>query len=534
MLTFLRKRENTKKIMWGLAILVIPAFVLWGSGSLLRSRNTPNYAGIVFGRKISFPDYQASLSACHNLALLKYGDAFSRVAKLLDLKKEAWQRLILLAEVKKEKIKVTDQEVIDLIAQMPLFHKGDAFDKNRYAALLNYSLHTSPREFEEQIRETIKIQKLMGKVIASLSLTDEEITAAYRAENEKARASYVLIEPAQVAEQIQPAYAELVQYYQNHQNELKKPEQVNIEYIALYFDKDAPTVDITEEEIQDYYQKNYPGKTPENSQALAELTEKLKKQIRETLRQEKTRSILGNRIWEICEQFGEENSSFEDVAGKNTLEIKETGFFGTQDTVPDIGLSYEFSNTAFSLTEGEISNVVTTPKGYFILKLKAKQAPHLPGLEEIKKEVEKKVIAEQSWQMAEKKGQELLDELNKLRAQNMTFAAAAEKLGLTVKESGEFTRASYISGIGQSNEFAQAAFELNPEEISKLIAVSNGFCILTLQGIIPVDEKQFIQEKEKFAQGLLERKKESTLNVWLLNLERNAKLVSNVDAETKE
>lgn len=532
MLSFLRKRENVKKIMWALAILVIPAFVLWGSSSLIRSRNKSNYAGIVFGRKVSFREYQDSLLACRNLAVLKYGEAFGRVAKLLDLEKEAWQRLILLTQAKKEKIKVSDHEVIDLVTAVPLFHKGAAFDKNTYTVLLTHALHTSPREFEEQIRETITIQKLLDKVIAAVGLTDDEITAAYKNEYEKARAAYILIESGQFAEQIQPAYTELEQYYQLHQDELNKPEQVNAEYIALSFAKDAPPVDITEEEIRDYYQRDYLDKTQENNQAKTELTEELKKQIRETLKQEKTRAILENRIWEICEQFAEENSSFAGVAERNNLEIKETGFFGPQDTIPGIGLSYEFIHTAFSLAEGEISNVLAVPDGYCILKVKEKRPPYLPPLEEIKKEVEQAVIAEQSLRMAEEKGGELLDALKKLRAQdNLNFSAAAGKLGLTVKESGEFTRASYIPGIGQSAEFAQAALALTPGDISELIAVPNGFCILSLQEIIPVDEKRFAEEKENFAQLLLQQKKDAVLRVWLFNLERKAGWVSNIDIE---
>lgn len=534
MLSFLRKRENVKKIMWGLAILVIPAFVLWGSGSLIRSRNKADYAGIVFGRKISFREYQDSLLACRNLAVLKYGEAFSRAAKLLDLEKEAWQRLILLAQAKKEKIRVSDQEVIDLVTAVPLFHKGAAFDKNTYTALLTHSLRTSLREFEEQIRETISIQKLLDKVIAAVGLTDEEITAAYKNEYEKAKAAYILIESGQFAEQIQPAYAELDQYYQNHQDELNKPEQVNVEYIALDIDKDVPPVDITEEEIQEYYRKDYQDKTQENNPVKPELTEELKKQIRKTLQQKKARAVLENRMWTICEQFAEENSSWEDIAGKNKLEIKETGFLGAQDTVPDIGLSYEFMHTAFSLAEGEISNVVAVPNGYCILKAKEKRPPYLPVLEEIKKEVEKAVIAEQSLRMAEEKGGEFLDEFKKLKTQsNLNFRDAAKKLGLAVKESGEFTRTSYIPGIGQSAEFAQAAFALTPGEISELIAVSNGFCILSLQEIIPVDEQRFAEEKEKFAPLLLQQKKNAVLRVWLFNLERKAGWVSNIDIENK-
>ncbi len=145
MLRFLRKRGNMKKIMWTLAILIIPAFVLWGSGSSIRSKGLPKYAGKIFGKKISLRQYEASLLAFRNQALLVYGEDFDKVAKFLDLDKEAWERLILLYQAKKERVKVTDEEVINFIEKLPLFQKEGRFNRERYNILLDYAFRTSPR-----------------------------------------------------------------------------------------------------------------------------------------------------------------------------------------------------------------------------------------------------------------------------------------------------------------------------------------------------------------------------------------------------
>jgi len=57
LLKFLRKRKNMKRIMWALAILIIPAFVIWGAGtSEKRKEKGPSYAGKVFARKVSFEE----------------------------------------------------------------------------------------------------------------------------------------------------------------------------------------------------------------------------------------------------------------------------------------------------------------------------------------------------------------------------------------------------------------------------------------------------------------------------------------------
>ena len=537
MLNVLRKRGNLKKIMWGLAILIIPAFVLWGSGSSIRSSGFPKYAGEIFGKKVSFRQYEASFQAARHEALLIYGDDFNKVAKFLNLEKEAWQRLILLYQVKKERIKVSDEEVIDFIQKLPFFQKEGRFSQEKYKVFLDYAFRTSPRDFEEQIRETLKIDQLKNKFISKVKLNDEETEKVYKNENEKAKVFYVFLDPQKFTEGIHPSYEQLEDYYQGRMAEFKEPAQVNVEYIALYFDRDRPKIDISEEEIQSYYQEHpeqfsVKDKTDEEN---IESLEEVRTQIKERLTQEKAKVVLEDRIWQISDDITEDPLSFEETANKNQLEVNQTGFFGPQQFIPKIGLCYEFLNAAFSLRVGQVSNAIETPKGYFIIKIKEKKEAYIPPLEEVKKEVEKALIKQKSWQLAKNKGEELLSQIKKfVEEKKINFSKAAEKLSLAVKETERFTRSGYIAGIGQSPEFSQAAFALKPGEISDLIIVPNGYCILSLKNIIPVDQEEFAREKEEFSKKLLARKKEIFYQIWLAKLEGDANLVNNIEKLIKK
>ena len=532
MLRFLRKRENMKKIMWALAILIIPAFVLWGSGSAVRSRGLPKYAGKIFGKKISFRQYDESLLACRNQALLLYGDKLNAVAQYLDLEQEAWERLILLYQSKKERTKVSDKEVISFIQKLPFFQKQGRFDQDKYNTLLDYAFRVSPRDFEEQIRALLKIDELRSKVTRSVSLTDEEIEKLYKKENEQAKVVYVLIKVQEFTEQIHPAYEQLQDYYSSKKKEFKKPEQVNVQYIGLFFERSREEVSVSEEEMLNYY-SSHPdefsvkdGKEKESTRAF----EEVKEQIKEKLTQDKLEALLEDKIWQISDEIGESPESFAEVAKKNQLEVQETDFFSSQQVIPEIGLSYEFLNAAFSLKVGEVSNIIETPKGYFIVRVKEKRQAHLPELEEIKEEVERAFVKQKSWQLAQNKGKDILPQLKELMEEKeLTFQKAAEKLNLEVKETEEFSRFSYISGIGQSLEFTQGAFELEPGEVSELIGVPNGYCILSLQEVFPIDEEKFAQEKEEFTQRVLTREKGAFYKVWFDNLKKEANLVSNME-----
>ncbi len=537
MLRFLRKRGNIKKIMWALVILIIPAFVLWGGGSSIRSRGLPKYAGEIFGKKISFRRYEASLSACRNQALLIYGDNFNKVAKFLDLEESAWERLILLYQAKKERIKVSDKEVIGLIERLPLFQKEGRFDRGRYNILLDYAFRASPRDFEEQIREALKIDKLKAQLLKKVSLAGEEIEKAYKTENEKAKALYIFVDPQKFTEEIHPSYDEMQHYYQSHKTEFERPEQVNAQYIALYFDQAYFEVNVTEEEIRNYYREHSQQFSVKDAKGKESATplEEAKAQIIERLTQDKRRVILEDKAWQISDDIAGNAALFKEVAKKNQLEVKETGFFGPRQVIPEIGLSYEFLNTAFSLKIGEISDVIETPKGYFIIKLKEKKEGYIPALEEIKEKVEQAFVKQKSWQLAKNRGEELLSQIRELmQEEKLNFPKAAEKLSLTVKETGEFSRTGYISGIGQSQEFSRAAFAQKRGGLGDLIAAPNGYCILSLKEIIPVEEEKFVQEKEEFAKKLLERKRENFYKIWLINLKKKANLVSNIGELKKQ
>ena len=532
MLKFLRKKENLKRIMWALALLIIPAFVLWGSGSAIRSRDLPKYAGNIFGRRISFSQYEKSLLACRNYALLIYGDNFNRIAQFLDLEEAAWERLILNYQAKKENIEISDEEVVEFVRKIPLFQTEGRFNQDRYNTLLQYAFRVSPREFEEQLREVLKINKLKDRVTSHLKLADEEIDKEYKKENEEAEALYIFIDPEKFKEQIHPAYEELQDYFQAHKAEFTKPEQVNVQYIALDLEPALAQMQVSEEEIKNYYQENLQefSVKGENEKQTTKTLKEVAGLIEKRLKQQKAKLDLEEKAWQISDAIGDDAQSLEEIAKQNQLEAKETGFFGPQEMIPEVGLSYEFLQAAFTLKLGQISNIIETPRGYFIIKVKEKKEPYIPDLEEVKAEVEAAVVKQQSLQLAKEKGKGIVSQLkNIIEEKKIDFPKAAEKLSLTIKETERFSKSSYIPGIGQSEEFTQAAFALNPGEVSDIIKVPNGYCILSLKAIFPIDEERFMQEKKDFTQKLLARKKDNFYKVWLKDLKKTAKLVSNIE-----
>ena len=195
MLKQLRDKKTAKKILWALAIIVIPAFVLWGSGSLIRGKNKSGYAGMLFGKKISLQDYKNSYNAVRNQAKLQYGDNFAKLEKYLGLNQQAWQRLLLIHEANKRKIKVSDKKIISTIQTMPIFQENGRFSQKFYEYILHYVFGISARAFEENLRDTLRISKLYDKLTGEINISGKELEDEYKNENEQVKIDYISISP---------------------------------------------------------------------------------------------------------------------------------------------------------------------------------------------------------------------------------------------------------------------------------------------------------------------------------------------------
>jgi len=179
MLRQLRNKKTAKKIWIGLGIIIMPAFVFWGLGGIMREKDEKIYAGKIFGKNISVLEFKDSFSAARNMAIIRHGEKFGEIVKDSDLESQAWQRLVLIYEAKRLKIKASDKEVVERIESYPFFKSNDRFDNKLYNDLLKYLFRTQPRVFEEQTRQDIIISKLYQKITEGITLEDEEIQEGY-------------------------------------------------------------------------------------------------------------------------------------------------------------------------------------------------------------------------------------------------------------------------------------------------------------------------------------------------------------------
>ncbi len=198
MLKILRHKSVSKIVLWGILILVLPAFVIWGAGSMTKAKQDgPKFVGTIHGKNVSFDDFSKAVTGVRCQILLNYFNNQKVLGELLKnqplIGKIAWDRLIMMNEAKRLKVKAKNDEVVAYIRSHPLFLRNGKFDEKLYAYILRNNLGLDARAFEEIVRENMAMQKMNESLTKDITVSDDELGAYYRAENSKFKVSYVLL-----------------------------------------------------------------------------------------------------------------------------------------------------------------------------------------------------------------------------------------------------------------------------------------------------------------------------------------------------
>ncbi|MFA6357783.1 MAG: peptidylprolyl isomerase [Candidatus Omnitrophota bacterium] len=323
MLKILRNKKTARKIWIALAIIIVPAFTLWGFGEGTRNKQENAAIGKIFGKKISNLEYKESLAAVKTSAIMQFGDKLPEIEKYLNLPAQAWERLILLYEAKNRKINVTDKETIELIQNTPYFQDKSGFNNKIYTETLRYAFRLQPRTFEEQMRQSLILSKLYQQVTAEVKISDEQIRQEY----------------------------------------LKLNQELNIDYFASFSSDFTKKIKPGEKEISEFFKKNKTMfKVPASKDKEAYIPEliQVKDQIKDMLIKEGSRKMAENVINECAKS-------------PKTCKIKEktTIFFKSSDQIKDLGAAKIFWDNAIKLKTNEPSKIFSNELGYYIIKLKS-------------------------------------------------------------------------------------------------------------------------------------------------------------------
>lgn len=526
MLNIFRKHATSWLIKVALILIVI-VFVFWG-GYSYQSREASRLAK-VYDQYITYGEYQKAYEQLVETFRRQFGKMFSDdLLKQLNVKQQALEMLIerqiLLHAAQEMGLAATDEEIQHTILQYPVFLDNGKFEPQRYRQVLRQA-RLSPEIFEGQMASELAAKKVEAFVKRQTVVTDDEIQAAYLLDNTQIQLSYVVFDAKTFEAQVQPPADDIQSFYQQHPDKYRDPEKRQFALVLLKADQHLNQTSVTDAEIQYYYEDNY-KKYHKESQIKAR--HMLFKLSADASPEEETK--IRGTAEQILTQARKPGADFAELAKKHSQDVGsapkggDLGFFNRTQMVP------EFTDAAFKLKSGEISDLVRTPFGFHIIKVDEIRAEKTTPLDEARSEIEQSLKRDKARDLAYKTAQDFAD----TAYADKDLQKAAQNRKLAVHTSAWVAQKDPIAELGTTPKTSLPLFSLMKNEISSVLEASDGFAVAQVLDIREPTVKAFDQVKEQVRKDLVTELTEKLAQQRAVGFLQVAKSQQNLEAAAKE
>jgi len=242
--------------------------------------------------------------------------------------------------------------------------------------------------------------------------------------------------------------------------------------------------------------------------------ERVKGRIRAKQKQEKTIEYAKEELNRLTREEILEGIGFESITEKYAnLKFAEYTLSRNDSFHPELG------SKAFSMKEGEVSDVITERDIYYLLRPLKRIDSYIPEFNGIKSEIEQAYREREGDKIAE-------EEINKIlhkKKDSKELDQIAVREDFEKGNTGLVARKGTIPAFGgDSAEFIKKAFSLRKGEYGPLKGQARSY-ILFVRDFQEIDREEFKEKEAKYTKGLLERKKSDFVTKWRNNFIKMAK-----------
>ncbi len=451
-------------------------------------------------------------------------------------------RILIDQQIKRFGITVPDQEIKNILLSSPpeflkkqFIDSTGKFNKQLYlSAIYNPQNSEALINVENLIRQNQLNQKLQSMLLASVTVSPEEIKRVYIQQNTKMNAQYALVPLTEYpAASIKVTNDELNNYYNSHQDEFQVPAKRKLDLVLFSLSPSSQDTINVKNDMESIMQQikgdtasfkslveKYSGKPySKDTVAITGFSEKAADLLLNT----KPGSIVGpvesdggyviyhlvakvpskdtyvRASHILINQFGSDPKNLEE-ANKIYEEIKkgadfgnlakeyskdpgsavrggDLGWFGKGQMVP------EFEKASFSGRVGEVQKPIKTNYGYHIIKVTGRTSD--------------KLVVEKIEEQIQVSGTTKDLQLNNAKdfsyiANKDGFNKEAKLMNYKVLSTPEFTKEyNYVPGIGVSKNLTDFAFNNDVNSISDAISTSRGYVVAKVTAVMPEGVQPF-------------------------------------------
>ncbi|QLK60248.1 peptidylprolyl isomerase [Enterobacteriaceae bacterium Kacie_13] len=441
MMDNLRAASNNVVLKIILALIIL-SFILTGVGNYLVG-GSGDYAAKVNGQEIGRAQLEQAVQNQRSRLQQQLGDQFSALAGsegyMQQLRQESLNNLIdvtLLDQYsKKLGITVNDQQIKDAIFATPQFQTNGRFDNAKYLQSIqsmgysadNFALLMKQQLISQQLEQAFGqsdfILPVESKTLGALILQTRDVHTA-------------TLDTDTLAAKQQVTDAELQAFYEQNKNNFLAPEQVKISYIEMDAAAMQGKADVSDADISAYYDqhKNEFGQPERRRYSVIVL---------------KTQAQADAVAAEL--KSGADFAELAKTKSTDALSAKQGGDLGWME--PETTLP-EFKNANLT-TKGQVSGVIKSDSGFFILRLEDIKPEQVKPLTEVRNNITDKLKQEKSLDAYYALQQKVSEAATN---DNESLASAEEVAGVKAVHTDWFTQNQIPAAIN-FKPVVQAIFE---------------------------------------------------------------------------
>lgn len=374
-----RIREGTNGLVVKIILsLIIFSFVFAGVGSYLVG-GTQSVAAKVGDREISRNEFEQVYQNERNRMQSQLGEYFSTLLGdpqyVQQLRQNILDRMVndVLLEQRASTLglRISDAQIRQTIVTMPSFQSNGAFDKDVYAAALRRAGYT-PDSFAEYLRQDMTRTQLISALQSSDFALPSEVTLQGELETQQREIRTITLDVAKFAEKADITEQDVQAYYDENQEQFMRPEQVKVAYIELSGANLKSQVDVTDADADKYYQESLDKYSTAEKRKVSHIMVEGDDEAR-------AQSLL-DRL-----NAGEEFATVAKDSSDDTFSAQDGGAL---DWFERGVMDPAFEDAAYALTEaGDVSGLVKSEFGYHIIQLDDIETPTIKPFSEVKAEI---------------------------------------------------------------------------------------------------------------------------------------------------
>jgi len=439
------------------------------------------------------------------------------------------QQQVLLQEARHLGITATDADVLHFLQYGPykqvFFPGGKFIGEAAYTQIINDRANTSVPQFEQDLKESIMIQRLQAMVTANVTVSDKDVREEYRKQNLKIKFDYAVVSSTDLEKTINPSDSDLEAFFKKEAARYATavPEARKITYFA-FTPGDVPggLPQPTNQQIEAYYNQHQSEfQVPNQARsrhilikvapgADAKTDAAAKAKAEDVLKQ-----LQAGGDWKALAKKYSDDPGSKDSGG-------ELGFAKPGTMVP------EFDSAIFNQKIGDIK-IVKSQFGYHVVQVEERQEAHVQALNEVLPQIQATLFRQASEQAQENYARTLTSEADR---NGLEKTAAAHHL--QVVTSPPVPRTGVISALASSAQLLAKAFDAKVGDPPQYAPTGEGYAIFQVTGIVAAHAPDFADWKSHVLDDYRHEQLPALLNKKTQELADKARQYNDLNKAAKE